>query len=173
MKELERDATLGTGSILTHPTELLEQELKELSERLTKDQFRFAQVRDTLKGRRELATRDKVDDQPAPKLMTSEQRLQELLDEAHKEIRTFTIKVIAMEAEQGKLVVEAEAAKYDARVAQDKLMLVSKSMKSAVVMSNIDWGSTPSERPACPGGSDENGNCSTCGLPTMLHKGIG
>jgi|GEM_PF-5075982 len=114
--------------LATKPTEELETELSKLSASITTDaekladsQALFQSVREMLKNRREVK-----DEQPVPVLMTSEQLLQQQLEMERMEVKALTNKLIAMESEQAKLVIETETAKYDARVAQDRLALVAK-----------------------------------------------
>jgi len=100
-------------------TESLEAELRELSDRIAADPLRFQQVREELKRRRE--TRD---EQPTPETdderAEREGRAQRDLDKA------LTLKIIAMEAEQAKLVVEAELFKSQRDEAAARLALLAK-----------------------------------------------
>jgi len=100
-------------------TESLEAELRELSDRIAADPLRFQQVREELKRRRE--TRD---EQPTPETDAErserESRAQRDLDKA------LTLKIIAMEAEQAKLVVEAELFKSQRDEAAARLALLAK-----------------------------------------------
>jgi hypothetical protein len=100
-------------------TEALEAELKTLSERIATDPLRFQQVRTELKRRRE--TRD---EQPTPE--TNDERA-EREGRAQRDLdKILTLKIIAMEAEQAKLVVEAELFKSQRDESAARLALLAK-----------------------------------------------
>lgn len=115
------DGTLMRGVLpdQERATEILEAELKELSDRIATDPVRFQQVREELKRRREAR-----DEQPTPETdderTEREGRVQRDLD------RVLTLKIIAMEAEQAKLVVEAELFKSQRDEAAARLALLAK-----------------------------------------------
>lgn len=106
----------------TADTEKLENELRELSAQLEDGKMRFQLVRDEL-ARRHAAN---PNDQPAPTLMTEEQMRQNLRNAETAQNGTLINKLIAMEAEQAKLVVEAEIAKAAKLEAEERLALVTK-----------------------------------------------
>jgi hypothetical protein len=106
-------------------TEKLETELRDLSTRLEADKLRFQQVRGELAARHA-----KGGDQPPPRMMTEDQMRQELRDAAARQDGALINKLIAMELEQAKLVVEAEVAKAAAKEAQDRLTLIAKVFKT-------------------------------------------
>lgn len=103
-------------------TEKLESELSELSARMSSDPIRFQDVRDELRRRRE-GNIGTVNDQPPPKVTTHD----ELLAEARQTIATLTTKIISMESEQAKLVIEAEMARADAVEIQRRLTLTCQT----------------------------------------------
>lgn len=102
-------------------TEKLEAELKSVSGQLETGKQRFHQIRDELKRRRE--TRD---EQPAPKELTVEQLRDDEMGNLMSQIQVLTNKVIAMEQEQAKFIVELEISRAAQRDAEDRLALVAK-----------------------------------------------
>lgn len=107
----------GSQSFVT--TDTLENELKVLSEQLAIGQARFDVVRRELKTRRE--TRD---EQPPMEVDTVEKR--RLTDEAVG--KNLVLKITAMEAEQAKLVLEAEMAKAAQLEAENRLTMIVKAV---------------------------------------------
>lgn len=104
---------------LTLKTEELEAELKRCSETIENHQFRFHQVREELKRRREAS-----DEQPVP--LTKEQQAMRNAELQAKLDNNLVLKITAMETEQAKLVIEAETAKAAQREAEGRLALVVK-----------------------------------------------
>jgi hypothetical protein len=121
-------------NIIGKSTEDLEAELKALSNsittdrnKLTDDQSLFQSISVELKNRRETK-----DEQPAPTILPSkEDVIARENDRLREENRQLVLKVISMESEQAKLVVEAEVAKAGRRDAEEKLALVAKYLKPA------------------------------------------
>jgi hypothetical protein len=120
--------------IIGKSTEDLEAELKALSNsittdrnKLTDDQSLFQSISVELKNRRETK-----DEQPVPTILPSkEDVLMRENDRLRDENRQLVLKVISMESEQAKLVVEAEVAKAGQRDTEEKLALVAKYLKPA------------------------------------------
>lgn len=101
-------------------TEQLEAELKELSDRIAADPLRFQQVREEL-ARRHAAGND----QPAQD--TLEQRAEKQRAAGRDLQNNLVVKITAMEAEQAKLVIEAEIAKAQRDEAERRLALLVKT----------------------------------------------
>lgn len=116
--ELPPCADIG-GGVTPTPTETLEAELKTLSEQLAIGQARFDTVRKELKTRRETK-----DEQPPMEVDTVEKR--RLNDEAVN--RNLVLKITAMEAEQAKLVLEAELAKASQLETENRLTMIVKAV---------------------------------------------
>jgi len=108
------EAELFAGPRVAGGTEELEAELRDLSAQLTAGQGRFHQVRAELRRRRE--TRDEQPSQEKPEAKGDDV------------VNVLTNKIIAMESEQAKLVVEAEVAKAAQREAEERLALVAKRL---------------------------------------------
>lgn len=101
-------------------TETLEAELKELSDRIAADPLRFQEIR------KELARRHAAgDDQPTPE--TAEQRTDKTKQTDAALANNLVLKITMMEAEQAKLVLEAEAAKDAKREAEERLAFVART----------------------------------------------
>lgn len=127
MNKLTREITM-TG------TEKLEAELRTLSDLLEEGKGRFHAVREELRRRHTVK-----DEQPAPSVvLTPDQALHEQLDREVKVTMGLTNKLIAMEAEQAKLVVEAEIAKAAQREAEDRLALLAKHTATTVSKASVD-----------------------------------
>lgn len=109
-------------------TEQLEAELKELSTRIAADPLRFQQVREELVRRHAAGN-----DQPAPE--TEEQRLAKETEASTALQNNLILKITAMEAEQAKLVVEAEIFKHQRDEAENRLALLART--STVVSSLV------------------------------------
>lgn len=118
--------------VICKSTEELEAELKNLStsittdsNKLTDDQSLFQSITIELKRRRET-----TDEQPTPTITpTGDEALARENDRLRNENRQLILKVISMETEQAKLVVEAEVAKAMQRETEEKLALVVKYIK--------------------------------------------
>lgn len=125
--------------IIGKNTEDLEAELKQLSNsittdrnKLTDDQSLFQSITVELKNRRETK-----DEQPVPTITpTKEEALARENDRLREENRQLVLKVISMESEQAKLVVEAEVAKALQREAEDRLSLVAKHINQPAKQSS-------------------------------------
>jgi hypothetical protein len=115
--------------MITEPTETLESELKSLATQIETGKQRFHKVSEELKLRREYvkASQDPLSDQPQAVELTEAQDLQQQLDAAHKEQRVLTNKLIAMESEQAKLVIEIEMLKVERDVALERLATLAKT----------------------------------------------
>jgi hypothetical protein len=103
------------------PTDTLENELRELSQQLEIGKTRFNDVREELRRRHEAGN-----DQPKPVELTNDQRREDEELNAARALNVMTNKIIAMEVEQAKLVVEAEVAKAAQREAETRLALLAK-----------------------------------------------
>jgi hypothetical protein len=118
---------------IVKPTEELEAELAKLSTnidagsiQLSDDKNRFGWISAELARRRTTA-----DEQPAPQPdVTWEQALTRENQRLESDNRALVNKIIMMESEQGKLVVETMIAKDEKRVLEERLTLVSKLIKS-------------------------------------------
>lgn len=125
--------------IIGKNTEDLEAELKQLSNsittdrgKLTDDQALFQSISVELKNRRETK-----DEQPVPATPpTKEEALARENDRLREENRQLVLKVISMESEQAKLVVEAEVAKALQRETEDRLALVVKHINQPAKQSS-------------------------------------
>lgn len=123
-------------------TESLEVELKELSDRIATDPLRFQQVREELKRRRE--TRD---EQPTPE--TDDERVERESRTQRDFDNNLVLKIIAMEAEQAKLVVEAELFKSQRDEAAARLALLAKVIaasgleRAVAVFNETAWLTAP------------------------------
>lgn len=111
---------IGNNLNDTSNTEKLEAELRSLSEQLEAGKFRFQQVREEL-ARRHAAGGD----QPAPE--TADQRAEKQREAEYNLDKNLVLKIIAMEAEQAKLVVEAEVYKSQRDEANGRLQLLARS----------------------------------------------
>lgn len=114
-------------------TETLETELREREEALSRHQRRFQQIREELRRRRE--TRD---EQPKPVELTEGQQREEEELNAARAYNTMVNKIIAMESEQAKLVVEAEIAKAAQREAEERLALLAKMVAASGMKDTIN-----------------------------------
>lgn len=119
-----------TGRDISASTEKLETELRSISDQLATGQERFHQIRTELRNRRVAK-----DEQPVPKETTADQLRQAEVDNFREQVNVLSLKVTSMEAEQAKLVVEAEIFKAQAREAESKLALVVKN--NTMVPKNI------------------------------------
>lgn len=120
----EAKAKADKAKGLPHLTlETLEAELKTLSARIASDPIRFQQVRDELKRRHAAGG-----DQPVPVEMTAEQRRQNEELAFRESNRLLVLKVTEMEAEQAKLVVEAEMHRQQRAEAEERLALVVRRL---------------------------------------------
>lgn len=111
---------IGNNLNDTSNTEKLEAELRSLSEQLEAGKFRFQQVREEL-ARRHAAGGD----QPAPE--TADQRAEKQREAECNLDKNLVLKIIAMEAEQAKLVVEAEVYKSQRDEATSRLQLLARA----------------------------------------------
>jgi len=116
-------------------TETLEIELRDLANTITVDvnklsdkQRYFQSVREELKRRRE--TNDERSAQPQPTPVADAKSIQQLQLESL--VQALTLKMIAMEAEQAKLVVEVETHKSARQEAEERLALIAKAFKQGV-----------------------------------------
>jgi hypothetical protein len=105
-------------------TDVLELELTNLSRKIEEDVINLADdksyfmtIHAELKHRRETK-----DEQPEPQAVDKQQVAQSMHN-------TLTNKLIAMEAEQARLVLEVEIAKEAAREAESRLAILAKSIK--------------------------------------------
>jgi len=125
--------------VMGKSTEELEAELKTLSasittdsNKLTDDQSLFQSITVELKNRRETK-----DEQPTPTIIpTGDEALARENDRLRNENRQLVLKVISMETEQAKLVVESEVAKAMQREAEEKLALVVKYLNPPAAKSS-------------------------------------
>lgn len=131
MNDVERKkASEDLAWLPTKSTEDLEADLNGLSssitiaaERLTDSRSLFQSISAELKRRREVK-----DEQPA--LLTREQRDVVDAEKAERFNASMVQKLIMMEAEQAKLVIELEQEKWARKVAEDRLALVVKYQES-------------------------------------------
>lgn len=120
---VEIGASTATRVLLkTRSTEDLEVELRQRSAAIERHQAQFQRVRAELKRRREAG-----DEQPAPR--TDEQLRQDNDNAGANLIKALSLKVTEMEAEQARLVVEAQQAKAAQRDAENQLALVVKHVQ--------------------------------------------
>lgn len=115
------------SGLATKTTEQLEAEMRALSTKLDEtrlqiqeDQGYFLSIGAELKRRRESGEETFTVREPVGE--SAQARENKLREEA----RMLTLKITSMEAEQAKLVVEAETAKAVAREANERLALVTK-----------------------------------------------
>lgn len=113
-------------------TDSLEQELKKLSERIAADAIRFQQVSAELKRRRKTK-----DEQPTPE--TQEQLTERLRTYEADLEKNLVLKIAMMEAEQAKLVVEAELFKSQRDEAEQRLALVAKHLGKQEARKPLSW----------------------------------
>ncbi len=104
-------------------TEQLEAELRDRSAAIERHQAQFQRIRAELKRRRQVK-----DEQPTPREVTADQQRQDELDDLRRQIGVLSNKVIAMEGEQAKLVVEAELFKAQRAEAEERLALVARRL---------------------------------------------
>lgn len=129
-----RDRAEKFAWIPVRDTETLEIELRDLANTITVDtnklsdkQSYFQSVREELKRRRD--TKDERSAQPAPTIITEEAVALRKMRALEHLNNTLVNKMIAMEAEQAKLVVEVETHKFARREAEERLALVVKAYK--------------------------------------------
>lgn len=131
-----KTATEQLRYLPTKATEDLEVELSALSasitadaEKLTDNRSLFQSIGAELKRRRETK-----DEQPAPTIRPAsrEEALERENSRLTDQNRVLVLKVIEMESEQAKLVVEAEIAKAATREAQERLAMIAKVFKRDV-----------------------------------------
>lgn len=120
------DAVTGVGRLRGETTGALEDQLKVLSARIASDPLRFDEIRAELAFRRRTK-----DDQPAPRLITVEGSKREDQDKAARTNEALMLKITVMEAEQAKLVIEAELAKAAQREAEERLAIVARTTASS------------------------------------------
>jgi hypothetical protein len=118
-------------------TEELEAELRELSRsittdanKLTDDKSYFETVSVELRNRRK--AKDERSAQPTPKLVTEKSIEVDIEARQANLSSNLTLKLIAMEAEQARLVIEIEAHKFARQEAEDRLALIAKIFKQGV-----------------------------------------
>jgi hypothetical protein len=108
------------STLIMSNTEELEAELRSISDQLETGKLLFQQVSEEL-ARRHAAGGD----QPAPE--TADQRAEKRREAECNLDKNLILKIIAMEAEQAKLVVEAEVYKSQRDEANGRLQLLAKS----------------------------------------------
>lgn len=106
--------------LIERATEILEAELKEVSDRIAVDPLRFQQIRDELARRRKAG-----DEQPPMDVVTIESQKRD--ETAFQE--NLVLKITAMEAEQARFVVEAELSRQQRVDAEERLALVVKHLQ--------------------------------------------
>jgi len=118
-------------------TEELEAELRELSRsittdanKLTDDKSYFETISAELRNRRK--AKDERSAQPTPKLVTEKSIEVDIEARQANLSSNLTLKLIAMEAEQARLVIEIEAHKFARQEAEDRLALIAKIFKQGV-----------------------------------------
>lgn len=118
-------------------TSELEAELRNLSatitierNKVTDDQSRFQSITAELKRRNETGENGEVVPEPVEQL-TELQLANKKLEDADRVIRTLSLKITEMEAEQARLVVEKVQAQFEKKEAEEQLALVRKYYKPA------------------------------------------
>lgn len=119
----EQERVERLTKLSTTTTEELEKEFSTLSEAIEANRQRFDVIRAELKSRRTVK-----DEQPPPVVRPAsvEDALRAENERFAEENRLLILKVIEMEAEQAKFIVEAEVAKANQREADARLALVTK-----------------------------------------------